>query len=68
MFGIDPTFGGEGFGVKLLESVLISLQENNFNMVKVVTQGRNIEAQRLYQRMGFRNEKMQIYYHRWFDW
>ena len=68
LFGIDPTFGGKGFGVKLLESVLISLQENNFNMVKVVTQGRNIEAQRLYQRMGFRNEKMKIYYHRWFDW
>jgi hypothetical protein len=36
-------------------------------MVKTVTQGRNIPAQRTYQRCGFQTAAVQLWYHRWFD-
>jgi len=32
----------------------------------VVTQGRNLAAQRLYQRNGFVTASLQLWYHRWF--
>ncbi len=66
LFGIDPSYGGKGFGVILLEKVLLSLLKNEIKIVRVTTQGRNYIAQKLYQRAGFYNEKMEIYYHRWF--
>ena len=66
LFGIDPSYGGKGFGVILLEKVLLSLLKNEVKIVRVTTQGRNYIAQKLYQRAGFYNEKMEIYYHRWF--
>ena len=66
LFGIDPSCGGKGFGKILIEKVLFSLLEHEIKTVSVATQGRNYMAQRLYQRAGFCNEKMEIYYHRWF--
>lgn len=35
--------------------------------MKVVTQGRNVEAQRLFQRCGFRTTKTELWFHRWMD-
>jgi ribosomal protein S18 acetylase RimI-like enzyme len=35
--------------------------------VSVVTQGRNVAAQRLYQRAGFVTASTQLWYHRWLD-
>jgi hypothetical protein len=32
----------------------------------VITQGRNVRAQRLYQRSGFVTASSQLWYHRWF--
>jgi dTDP-4-amino-4,6-dideoxy-D-galactose acyltransferase len=34
--------------------------------VTVVTQGRNIEAQRLYQKCGFLSRAIYYWYHKWF--
>ena len=34
--------------------------------VQVVTQGRNVRAQRVYQRCGFVSAQLQLWYHRWF--
>jgi ribosomal protein S18 acetylase RimI-like enzyme len=31
----------------------------------VVTQGRNIASQRLYQKHGFVTQSIQLWYHRW---
>ena len=66
LFGIDSSCGGKGFGKVLIEKVLFSLSKQEVKTVSVVTQGRNYIAQRLYQRAGFCNEKMEIYYHKWF--
>jgi ribosomal protein S18 acetylase RimI-like enzyme len=66
LFGIDPSCGGKGFGKILIERVLFSLLKQGVETVSVATQGRNYAAQRLYQRAGFCNEKMEIYYHKWF--
>ena len=66
LFGIDPSYGGKGFGKILIEKVFFSLLKQDVKTVSVTTQGRNYAAQRLYQRAGFCNEKMEIYYHKWF--
>ena len=66
LFGIDPNFGGRGLGKILIDKVLLALSEKGILNVSVATQGRNYIAQRLYQKAGFCNEKMEIYYHKWF--
>jgi hypothetical protein len=35
--------------------------------VTVVTQGRNLPAQRLYQSRGFRTQRLQVWHHLWLD-
>jgi ribosomal protein S18 acetylase RimI-like enzyme len=34
--------------------------------VNVVTQGRNVRAQRLYQKSGFATDSVMLWYHKWF--
>ena len=34
--------------------------------MKVVTQGRNIAGQRLYQRCGFLTRSVELWYHKWY--
>ncbi len=58
---------GKGYGQQLVQ-----LAQNYFfaagaTEVRVVTQGRNIAAQRLYQACGFRTYKVGLWYHKWFD-
>jgi dTDP-4-amino-4,6-dideoxy-D-galactose acyltransferase len=67
LFGINPGAAGKGFGSLLMQNVLYAMFHKNIRTVSVITQGRNYGAQRLYQRAGFYNEKMEIYYHKWFS-
>lgn len=57
---------GAGHGSNLVRSALSWLQVQGASKVKVVTQGRNIQAQRLYQRCGFHSSAVELWYHRWF--
>jgi hypothetical protein len=73
LFRIDPSCSGKAFGSLLMQNVLYAMFHKNNRTVSVVTQGKNFGAQSLYQRAGFCNEKMEIYYHKWFienqgDW
>lgn len=55
-----------GLGKKLTESFLTWSVQQGACRATVVTQGRNLRAQRLYQRSGFVTESVKLWYHRWF--
>lgn len=57
---------GGGLGRRLIEASLHFFAERRLPLVTVVTQGRNIAAQRLYQRNGFVVRSLELWYHRWF--
>jgi len=57
---------GCGLGGKLVRAALGWFARNDIDDVRVVTQGRNIRAQRLYQRAGFLTRDVQLWFHRWF--
>lgn len=56
---------GKGLGKLLVNSALDWFTRNGRKTVSVVTQGRNLAAQRLYGRCGFIARDLQLYYHRW---
>jgi dTDP-4-amino-4,6-dideoxy-D-galactose acyltransferase len=65
LFGIDRSNRGKGLGLYLLNQTLKHVQLDGKEYVEVVTQGRNYEAQRLYQRTGFVTKKTELWYHKW---
>ena len=58
---------GARIGESLVKAALGFFFENGRANATVVTQGRNIASQRLYQRCGFITESVLWYYHRWFS-
>jgi dTDP-4-amino-4,6-dideoxy-D-galactose acyltransferase len=57
---------GRGVGAALLGAALTWFEAAGVGDVRVVTQGRNCAAQRLYQRGGFVTDAVALWYHRWF--
>ena len=66
LVGVDASNQGQGIGYTLVQAALNWFAEQQVTEVEVVTQGRNIRAQRLYQRNGFITQSVQLWYHRWF--
>jgi ribosomal protein S18 acetylase RimI-like enzyme len=56
---------GLGLGRALVARGLSWFQEAGASRVRVVTQGRNVRAQRVYQRAGFRTESVDVWLHLW---
>lgn len=56
---------GRGLGTQLVERALAWFAERRCERVRVVTQGANVAAQRLYQSLGFRTASLELWYHRW---
>jgi ribosomal protein S18 acetylase RimI-like enzyme len=54
-----------GVGTGLVQAALKWAGEQGANRMQVVTQARNVQAQRLYQQMGFFTKSMTLYYHKW---
>lgn len=54
-----------GLGTKLVRHFLAWSVREGARQATVVTQGRNVAAQRLYQRNGFVTASCQLWYHRW---
>src|SRR5688500_4549940 len=67
LLGVSSVAQGQGIGTKLVASALGWFEAQAVGKVTVVTQGRNVSAQRLYQRCGFITESLQLWYHRWFS-
>lgn len=57
---------GKSFGQQLVQAAQNYFFFAGAREVRVVTQGRNIPAQRLYQACGFRTYKLGLWYHKWF--
>lgn len=66
LFSVGEAARGRGIGQALVQGALAWFGEQGAQRASVVTQGRNIAAQRLYQRCGFVTRAVQLWYHRWF--
>ena len=66
LVGVGESHRGKGLATKLVRSFLSWSREQGARRALVVTQGRNLPAQRLYQRNGFITSAVDLWYHRWF--
>lgn len=66
LVGVSEDARGAGTGRALVETAQRYFFDKGASDVFVVTQGRNIAAQRLYQANGFRTHSVRLWYHRWF--
>jgi dTDP-4-amino-4,6-dideoxy-D-galactose acyltransferase len=67
LVGVRSDFQGRSIGKKLLHYVLRWMADQGLTRVEVVTQGRNVPAQILYQRTGFHTIETRLWYHKWFS-
>ena len=65
--GLAPEARARGFGGSLLQAAQRWFVEHDVAVVTVVSQGRNREGQRLYQRYGFITDDTALWFHRWFS-
>jgi ribosomal protein S18 acetylase RimI-like enzyme len=66
LVGVGAGYRGKGVGKALISGALQWFWSAGAKKVFVVTQARNIAAQRLYQAAGFRVDNVRVWYHRWF--
>jgi dTDP-4-amino-4,6-dideoxy-D-galactose acyltransferase len=66
LIGVSSEFRGQGLGQALVLTSLHWFAGQQASQVTVVTQGRNLAAQRLYQRSGFLIRDLQLWYHKWY--
>jgi ribosomal protein S18 acetylase RimI-like enzyme len=67
LVGVAEKARGMGIGKGIVNAALDWFAAQGIETVDVVTQGRNIAAQRLYQRCGFMTHTVQLWYHKWFE-
>jgi dTDP-4-amino-4,6-dideoxy-D-galactose acyltransferase len=65
LMAVDSTMRGKGIGSALVKYSLEWFIGQGIQEVQVVTQGRNVMAQRIYQRCGFISSTVHLWYHRW---
>jgi len=66
LVGVASEFRGKGVGKTLICGALQWFRSVGAQKIAVITQMRNVAAQRLYQGAGFRTESVRVWYHRWF--
>ena len=66
LFAIAERSRGRGVGRGLLKSAVQWMAEQGAARVRVVTQGHNVAALRLYQHAGFRTCGAELWYHKWY--
>ena len=66
LLGVSEQARGKNLGKSLVGKALEWLSAQGVTKISVVTQGRNIVAQRLYQRCGFLTESFQFWFHKWY--
>ena len=66
LLGVGPEARGKGAGQALVNGALAWAAQRGAQKAIVVTQARNIAAQRLYQRCGFMVHSIELWYHKWY--
>jgi dTDP-4-amino-4,6-dideoxy-D-galactose acyltransferase len=66
LVGVAEKAQGKGIGTQLVSSAVRWFSQQGTNNISVVTQGRNVRAQRLYQKCGFATRSVELWFHRWF--
>ena len=66
LLAVAPECRGRCLGEQLTKAALAHFRAKGMQEVTVVTQGRNVRSQRLYQRCGFVTESVELWYHKWF--
>lgn len=66
LIAVDERLRGQGVGQRLCHGAFRWAQAAGATRMTVVTQGRNIAAQRLFQRCGFLTRSTEVWMHRWF--
>jgi dTDP-4-amino-4,6-dideoxy-D-galactose acyltransferase len=66
LVGVAAASRGQNVGQSLVNGALGWFAAQGVQSVSVVTQGRNVAAQRLYQRGGFLTRSVHLWYHKWF--
>lgn len=67
LLAVAPDAQGKGVGRLLVEAARRWFAQQGMRRMTVVSQGRNAQALRLYQRCGFITGSVEEWYHRWFD-
>jgi ribosomal protein S18 acetylase RimI-like enzyme len=67
LIGVAPDVRGRGLGEALVRGALDWCARDGLAECRVVTQGRNVAAQRVFQRCGFRTRSVDLWFHKWFD-
>jgi dTDP-4-amino-4,6-dideoxy-D-galactose acyltransferase len=65
LIGVAKEADGKGIGAALVTGAQATFARERLTDMRVVTQGSNIAAQRLYQRHGLRTHEVAVWLHRW---
>jgi dTDP-4-amino-4,6-dideoxy-D-galactose acyltransferase len=65
LFAVAEAAQGRGIGGLLIAAALAWFVAHGAGTVSVVTQGRNVRAQRIYQKFGMLTRSLELWYHRW---
>jgi dTDP-4-amino-4,6-dideoxy-D-galactose acyltransferase len=65
LVSLAPQAQGRSLGLHLIAAAASYFGRQGVTQLKVVTQGRNIRAQRLYQKCGFVTDSVMLWYHKW---
>ncbi len=68
LVGVAESARGSGCAGGMLQVAARWFAAQGVTHLNVVTQGRNVAAQRLYQRSGFVTRSVELWFHKWFDW
>jgi ribosomal protein S18 acetylase RimI-like enzyme len=58
---------GRSLGRRLIAAAICHVRQQGIDRLQVVTQGRNVKAQQLYQKCGFVTDSVMLWYHKWFQ-
>ena len=67
LVGVAESARGLGCAGGMIQYASRWFAQRGLDHMNVVTQGRNVAAQRLYQRSGFVTRSVELWFHKWFD-